>query len=268
MEHLTKHQMALLAVFLSFVTAIATSIVTTALIERTVTQSSPIVQTVNRVIEKLIPVAVPPAPANTQQQATPSAEDLVVQAVAKNIHSFVSGIARGDEGDTVFRGVIVGKRSVLAPASAADSTHSEIRIGTSTISLEGATSTRRGPFALFALPDKALLATSTQAAFARLSPISLSTTVLRVGQAVIMVGDEDGGTANYGIISARFSAGEGAKSTERLLTSIPFSKNDAGKLLVSPATGQVIGVVAVEGGEVFGVPAEEIRSLLNVAASS
>lgn len=267
MEHLTKHQMALLAVFLSFVTAIATSIVTTALIERTATQSSPIVQTVNRVIEKLIPVAVPASPTPSPESPSPSAEDLVVQAVAKNVNSFVSGVAKGSDGELVFRGVVVGKQTVLVPQSAADSTHSELRIGTSTISLEGATSTRRGPFALFTIPDSAFLATSTRVAFARLTPVSLSTTPPRVGQAVIMVGEEDGGTANYGIISSLFSRGEEAKTTERLLASIPFSKADAGKLLVSPSTGQVIGVVAVENGEVFGVPANEIRILLNVATS-
>jgi len=68
MDHLTKSQVIFLSVFLSFVTALGASVVTTAVLTERAGVTSPTIQTINRVIEKIIPMPTPvPAPIPAQK---------------------------------------------------------------------------------------------------------------------------------------------------------------------------------------------------------
>ncbi|MCR4334219.1 MAG: S1C family serine protease [Patescibacteria group bacterium] len=89
MEHLTKHQIVLVALLVAFVTSITTGIVTVSLVD----QSTPSVpQVVNRVVERTIEKVVP----NTQSAAVVTKETIVVrsedqaiEAINKNSDSVV-----------------------------------------------------------------------------------------------------------------------------------------------------------------------------------
>lgn len=86
MESLNKQQLILLALLVSFVTSIATGIVTVSLME----QAPPgVTQTINRVVEKTIErvVTAPSQPASvitTKETVVVKADDVVIEAIEKN----------------------------------------------------------------------------------------------------------------------------------------------------------------------------------------
>lgn len=90
MENLTKQQLTLLALLLSFVTSIATGIVTVSLMERA---PKAVTQTINRVIEKTVERVVPAenqkASVVTRETVVVRSDDLAVAAIEKNAKSIV-----------------------------------------------------------------------------------------------------------------------------------------------------------------------------------
>jgi len=89
MEHLNKHQLILVALLVSFVTSIATGIVTVSLVN----QAPPAVtQTINRVVEKTIERVVPEtqgAAVVTKETIVVRQEDFTIKAVEKNSKGIV-----------------------------------------------------------------------------------------------------------------------------------------------------------------------------------
>ncbi len=119
MEGLTKQQIVLVALLISFVTSIATGIVTVALMD----QAPPgVTQTINRIVERTIEKVVP-APGQTASVITKETvvvkqDDLVVEAVEKNTKSIVSIFRVLGEGDTrielfVGNGMVVSKDGLI-----------------------------------------------------------------------------------------------------------------------------------------------------------
>lgn len=89
MEGLTKHQLILVALLLSFVTSIATGIVTVSLMDQA---PKSVTNTINRVVEKTIEKVVP-AQSQTasvvKETVVVNAEDLTIDSIAKNSKSLV-----------------------------------------------------------------------------------------------------------------------------------------------------------------------------------
>ncbi len=82
-EELTKSQMLLLMILVSFITSIATGILTVSLLD----QAPPVVtQTVNRIVERTVRTVAPSLPATVVKtiipSPAPSTEDLVVSALS------------------------------------------------------------------------------------------------------------------------------------------------------------------------------------------
>jgi len=89
MEDLTKTQLILLALLVSFVTSIATGIVTVTLLD----QAPPgVTQTINRVVERTVEKVVPGQAASVITKETTvvvKEENLIIDAVEKNLKSIV-----------------------------------------------------------------------------------------------------------------------------------------------------------------------------------
>ena len=125
MEQLTKQQIVLVALLISFITSIATGIVTVALMD----QAPPgVTQTINRVVERTIEKVVP-APNQQQAAAVVTKEtivvkedDLLVKSVEENGKSLVSiisviGEGEGKSENFAGNGLIVGKDGLIATDS-------------------------------------------------------------------------------------------------------------------------------------------------------
>lgn len=123
MEELNKTQLILLAIFLSFITSLATGIVTVTLLEQAPVG---VTQTINRVVEKTVERVVPGENkvTTTIKQIIVPAEDPIANAVAKARDSFVrielsvpNSDGTSDEPSIVnLTGVYIGKDGyVLGP---------------------------------------------------------------------------------------------------------------------------------------------------------
>lgn len=119
--NLNTQQIVLLCLLIAFVTSIATGITVVSLMDQSTT---PITQTVNRVVERTIEKVVDPDAENKTVTQTPerivetvvvNQEDLTIEAVQKNSKSLVRVHLnnRGEFGDFVTLGVVVSSKLVL-----------------------------------------------------------------------------------------------------------------------------------------------------------
>ncbi len=107
MEHLNKQQLILLALLVSFVTSVATGIITVSLMDQA---PQGITQTINRVVEKTIErVVTEPAKQTaavvTKETVVVKADDLVISAIEKNAGSVVRIREVKGEGQSNFAGL-------------------------------------------------------------------------------------------------------------------------------------------------------------------
>ncbi|OHA19878.1 MAG: hypothetical protein A3C08_01060 [Candidatus Taylorbacteria bacterium RIFCSPHIGHO2_02_FULL_47_18] len=120
MEGLTKQQLVLLALLVSFVTSIATGIVTVSLLERA---PKAVTQTINRIVERTVERVVPAenqkASVVTKETVVVRSDDLAVAAIEKNTASIarikrVEGV--GDKRNEVLvgLGIVVSKDGMIA----------------------------------------------------------------------------------------------------------------------------------------------------------
>ncbi len=116
LENLTKHQIILLTLLVSFVTSMATGIVTVSLMN----QAPPVVtRTINQIVEHTVQ-AVVPSNTTQQNQATVATQktivikddDLVAQTIATLQKSVIRVTARGSN-ELLARGIVVGKNTAL-----------------------------------------------------------------------------------------------------------------------------------------------------------
>jgi len=123
MEKLTKQQIVLVTLLVSFITSIATGIVTVALMDQA---PAGVTQTINRVVERTIErVVTQPATSNSAAVATTretvvvKEDDKIVESIDKNKNSIVRIYANtansGDVGQTfIGLGTIVSKDGLIA----------------------------------------------------------------------------------------------------------------------------------------------------------
>ncbi len=276
MEQLTKQQIVLVAILISFVTSIATGIVTVALMS----QAPPgITQTINRVVEKTIEKVVQ-APAQNQSQQSASVitketivvkeDDLVVSAVEKNTRSIVSlyavlGNAENRREVFLGNGLIVGKDGSLATdssltASILDDNQNPITPQTfkavfsdgSIILLSVVSSDDKVGLAFF----KPKLDEKTKAPVfvpAQIADVS----ALKLGQTVIALGGEKVSVAT-GIVSniSQSEIPASADTATATASTTPASKNSTGQIIKTDmsAPGKTLGGILVNlSGDVVGI---------------
>jgi S1-C subfamily serine protease len=128
MEELNKHQLILLTLLVSFVTSIATGIITFTLLQEAPVE---VTQTINRVVERTIEKVTPAE--NTggkevvREVQVVSEEDLVLKSIEKSAKSIVRVKVLGIDGTEVTTGlgivvsngvIVVDSRSVINSSSA------------------------------------------------------------------------------------------------------------------------------------------------------
>ena len=267
MESLNKQQLILLALLVSFVTSIATGIVTVSLVN----QAPPAVtQTINRVVEKTIErVITEPskqaAAVIAKETVVVKADDLVIEAIEKNSGSIVrikEATGDGDARRETFAalGLIVSPDGLIA---------SDISVAYRKTDETGAAV---GESYLGVLPDGKRVAlnivSSDQAAglmffqpflqdrekgTIRFAPPQFGSAPLKLGQAVVALSGDEGNAVSTGIIAsivtrARTEAGgaTGEKEVSLVKTDIRSSELVLGSVLLN-LSGEVIGINAGAG---------------------
>lgn len=116
MENLTKHQLILVTLLVSFVTSIATGIITFSLMNEAPVA---VTQTINRVVEKTIERVVPVETQKAsvvKETVVVNAEDLTVDSIDKNAKSLarITRISPGSTAeDLISIGMVVSKEGLI-----------------------------------------------------------------------------------------------------------------------------------------------------------
>lgn len=274
LEELNKAQIILLTLLVSFMTSIATGIVTVTLLD----QAPPaITQSINRVVERTIERVVP---ADTQNAGAGSTQtettvvikesDLITESIEKNARSLVRIIKRNGAEDG--SDVVVGLGSFI--------TRGGMVATDSSIILEGGTyavRTQTGETYNTAIQDAGagkstalLRVLAEEAKETEFTPVALASdlSVLKLGQTVISISGSERTNVSIGIISALDVSNEGEGEDQvtvvrRVNTDIGQSRLLYGSPLVD-LFGEVIGLhtLTSQGGDISAgfTPISVVRS--------
>lgn len=108
MDHLSKHQLVLVALLVSFVTSLATGIVTVSLMDQA---PQGVTRTITQVIQQTVANAVPNNASSTAAVVV-SVSDQVADATA-NVTPSIVRLRDGDQGDIVGLGIIVSTTGTI-----------------------------------------------------------------------------------------------------------------------------------------------------------
>lgn len=255
-ERLTKSQIVLLTLLVSFVTSMATGIVTVSLMD----QAPPVIpQTINRVVERTVEKVVPQESQTSaaatvvtrEKTVTIKEADLIAQAVSRargsSVRIFTEESA-GVPGVFLFRGVVVADGYIVAPAKG-------VAIGETHLVPQGETATPLKVIAIDGTHNIALFESEigifSAAAFGN-TPVLGQTVVALSGQSALKVGD--------GIITSLDEENLGA-----------FETNIGESMLVSGAIitnidGAIIGMYGTPKGPV--ISAENLIALVKSLSAS
>lgn len=269
LEHLTKHQIVLLTLLVSFVTSIATGIVTVSLVN----QAPPgVTRTINQIVEHTVERVVPTTVASVAKSGTQTVtektvvvkgDDLAAQSIAKMQKSLVRIVAPG--GDILLsRGVIVtAQGAAFADRDAlAASGYRQFEA----ILPDG----KRYPATLRAAAKGQALAvldinvgTSTGWAPAPLADEAK----VQLGQSVIRIGGTGQDSVGTGVVATLPTPGQSADAHTGLIEA-SVSSATPGSLLMT-LFGEVIGITTgparAAGGTYYSIP---VQSLIAPPASS
>jgi len=267
MEDLTKHQLILLALLVSFVTSIAASIATASLLD----QAPPrVTETIHRVVERTVETVVPsespnkPATVTQEKTVIVREEDAITEAIATVSSSVVrlyltADDAQHDDDDATgpdqisrFRGIaiVIGTSGRLV-------TSSRVVVSGTQNTYEAKLSD--GTLATAAIDERsaenglATLVLTVPAGGTIPEPVTFGDiTNLRLGQTMLGLGGNNTANVSVGIIA---SITPGSESAVRELT-VSFTSNTHGMPLVN-LFGEVIGFSAGLNTSVF-IPASRV----------
>ncbi len=254
MEDLNKNQIVLLTLLVSFVTSIATGIMTVSLL-----QEAPIevTRTINRVVEKTIETVVPSVVTTPSKPAEVTTvvvkeEDLVIDSINKNLKS----IARITEADSIGKsfygiGIVVSKEGLIAAdRKTIDLQHvytAEMSDGTELILTPQGVG-KETNFITFkgVLPEKKDVSTTTPKAVYTFMPAVFGDVSAKLGQTLIGLGGSSKNVVAVGRVVSldTKTSGTGTSTTQTL---VGINTDIANKDLVngSPVfnlSGDLVGV--------------------------
>ena len=251
-EELSKSQIVLLTLLVSFVTSIATGIVTVTLLD----QAPPAVtQNVNRIVERTVERVVPAedtdeAVVTTEKTVVVKETDLITESISANMQSLVriTHLGGGEDGSDVMigLGIFISQEGVVATDSALIVSGESYTVNTDA----GATFETVIQDAGDDKPT-ALLSVVTEAGEARaFRPVTFSSDlgVLKLGQQVIALSGSNRTHVALGIISALETRQEGEDEGEVVAPLLDQIQTDIGEeqlLLGSPLInifGEVVGM--------------------------
>ena len=294
MEDLTKTQIVLLTLLVSFVTSIATGIVTVALMDQAPTS---IQQTIQRVVERTVEKITPamnskPGSVSKETTVVVKEDDLITASIEKNGQSLVrlrreSDASSGEgEGTTMFvgLGVLLPGDVIATDASLLSSSggYTALFANGSTALLKRLETPKGSATALFGFTSLEGTSSTTHAFLAPHPATFADTSALKLGQSVISLSGRERNAVAIGILSSleyvapqsvkgEKKAGATEKSTAGALAALATTISSADSSPGSPLFnifGELVGlsVKDADSGLIF-IPANLIADELAAAAS-
>ena len=240
-EKLTKHQIILLTLLVSFVTSIATGIVTVSLMDQA---PAGVTKVVNQIVEKTIERVVPQnlgaaVTTVTEKTVVVKDDDLIAQSIASVQKGIIRIVAKG--GNTlVARGIITSKEGmgltdrVALSASGATDFEAILASGERVLLTLPSMQSTSTPLATIAV------AVGTSTGFAPIKLADISKVVL--GQTVIRIGGVSADTVGSGVV-AMIPAGTPGTLPSMIEASV--SSATPGSIIIT-LFGEVVGMITAE----------------------
>ncbi len=266
-EHLTKHQIVLLTLLITFVSSTASAIVVVRLMEGSPVTLSP---TINRVIERTVQQIIPGETREITKVNTVvvKEEDLVVEAISENKNSIVlvKETISTESGETSISnstGIYLKDGYVIADGKLISGPGNYfLENGSTKIPLTFVKRDESG-FSILKL-DSTVVATDVP-----FSPKNISKNVeTKVGQSAIVLASNPEFAAFTGLISsyspfmAKNEAGEDVTLFSKIKINIDQSGAITGGALVT-SDGDVSGLVIVRENDIFAIPISYINQKIS-----
>lgn len=269
MEELNKNQIVLLVLLVSFVTSIATGIVTVTLMD----QAPPAVtQTINRIVERTIEKVVPgqpPPPIVKEVPVIVTEEELIVKVINGATPGVVRIVGGPTDKDKNFltSGFFVSSSGIIVADSAAilvattTTNYQAVLPGGQTAPLTRLTSIMSTSTAGQVAPPPPNLIffklTDPSASESKWSSLTLAKTPISIGQTIVALGFSSRPDINVsvGIVSSFLSTD--ASTTPLVMTNAASAENQGGPLM--SIKGEVVGLSKGSG---IAIPVETIATAL------
>ncbi len=254
-EELTKTQLVLLVLFVSFITSIATGVVTVGLLGGTPLPVT-VTQTVNRVVEHTIEKVVPGQTLVREVPTVISDEDLLMKTISSSFPAIVEITRDGETLSAAGLGFLVSTEGfIVTPAdSVTDRTasYSVSVAGKPERPLEVVAVNQAGNYALLKIAD-----TEVKEKFPH---ITLDEKVISLGQSVVAQGGDADGTIALGVVTGI----HGSKGALAPSVSFAEDKPQAGSPVLT-YRGGVVGMWTGEGKIVY---TDDLRKAITLIGST
>ncbi|PIQ36006.1 MAG: hypothetical protein COW60_01020 [Candidatus Yonathbacteria bacterium CG17_big_fil_post_rev_8_21_14_2_50_43_9] len=271
MEHLTKAQIVLLTLFVSFVASMATGIVVVTLMDQA---PDPVNQTITNVVERTIEKITPTFVDKPGATVVVKDEDMLVSAIDKNINNVIPFKAEIGDGGVLSAGV----GTIVSPDGLVITDRWNLGLGVLYTTINGI------QYTLEVISNNK----TNSLGLGRLVPVSATSTpkfntvafgnpdMLKLGQTSLVIGGRDGKTISIGIITSidmRTVVDKETNAETKILDNIAISTRFAGTSNGAPIinlNGEIIGFLSIDesAGSQYGVPVTEARRLLNEATKT
>mgnify|MGYP001204342195 CR=1 FL=1 len=234
MEDLNKQQLILLVLLVSFVTSIATGIITVSLLDKAPVE---VTQTVNRVVERTVETVVPQditpeeKVVTVRETVVVSQEDQVVESIEKNEKSVVRVESTGSSGfKTMGTAIDTNGKILVSGHNIERETIYEVTIqGQKFNAVVETIDVNSGiAYLLVQLPEGVTL-----------TPATVSSQSPKLGQTVVVIGGEERNAISTGIISDLSTSVEGMITG--IVTDIETNNMTNGSLLLN-LSGDIIAL--------------------------
>lgn len=235
MEDLNKHQLILLTLLVSFVTSIATGIITFTLLQEVPIE---VTQTINRVVEKTIEQVASTDSGKTivKEVQVVNEEDLVLQSIDKSAKSIVRIKTLGFDGAEIVVGLgVMVDDGVVVMDGRSFSEGSNYTVLFQDNKAYGIAKNYRQDGIVFFKINKPVNEKYT------FYPASLGNAdALKLGQTVIAVAGKNSNTVSIGRVSELIKDAA-SNSTERIITDIRLSREQPGSPILN-LSGEIVGI--------------------------
>lgn len=242
MEDLSRHQLILLVLLVSFVTSIATGIITFTLLQEAPVE---VTQNINRVVERTIERVVP-AEGEKEKVVTTvvvNEDDRIVEAITKNEKSIVRLRTTALDGSELFAGLglVVSDSGVVVADSRGynSATPFSITFADGKVFSSGRVYADDSSGLVFVKTDLP----QTEKGKYTFVPVTLGDSdALKIGQSLVAVSGRDSNAASIGrVFQLKFA--DDKKSVTNIFSDIKVSKAHLGSPILN-LTGEIVGLEA------------------------